>query len=90
MHPETVGLIINRAPKGELNEGIQEEIANQGLIFSVWFHRMKQFMNMTARTSYKHTSGRQPVTALRARKNLRMRKGASEIFDKSGLIFIGK
>ena len=31
MHPDTVGLIINRAPKGELNKGIQEEIANQGL-----------------------------------------------------------
>lgn len=24
MHPDTVGLIINRAPKGELNKGIQE------------------------------------------------------------------
>lgn len=31
MHPSTVGLIINRAPKGELNAGIQEEIDNQGL-----------------------------------------------------------
>ena len=31
MHPDTVGLIINRAPKGELNKGIQEDIANQGL-----------------------------------------------------------
>ncbi len=31
MHPKTVGLIINRAPKGELNEGIKEEIANQKL-----------------------------------------------------------
>ena len=31
MRPDTVGLIINRAPKGELNKGIQEEIANQGL-----------------------------------------------------------
>ena len=28
---QAVGLIINRAPKGELNKGIQEEIANQGL-----------------------------------------------------------
>ena len=26
-----MGLIVNRAPKGELNEGIKEEIANQGL-----------------------------------------------------------
>ncbi len=31
MHPDTVGLIVNRAPKGELNDGIHEEIANQGL-----------------------------------------------------------
>lgn len=31
MHPDTVGLIVNRAPKGELNAGIKEEIENQGL-----------------------------------------------------------
>lgn len=31
MHPSTIGLIINRAPKGELNAGIKEEIDNQGL-----------------------------------------------------------
>lgn len=31
MHPKTVGLIINRAPKGELNDGIREEIENQRL-----------------------------------------------------------
>ena len=31
MHPDTVGLIVNRAPKGELNDGIKEEIANQDL-----------------------------------------------------------
>ena len=31
MHPKTVGLIINRAPKGELNDGICEEIENQKL-----------------------------------------------------------
>ncbi len=31
MHPTQVGLIINRAPKGELNSGIQEEIEKQGL-----------------------------------------------------------
>lgn len=49
MHPDTVGLIINRAPKGELNKGIQEEIANQGLTLLVLFHRMKQFMNMTVK-----------------------------------------
>ena len=31
MHPTTVGLIVNRAPKGELNPGVVEEIENQGL-----------------------------------------------------------
>ena len=31
MKPERVGLIINRAPKGELNNGIKEEIELQGL-----------------------------------------------------------
>ena len=30
MHPESVGLIVNRAPKGELNEGIKEEIEKSG------------------------------------------------------------
>ena len=29
--PKTVGLIVNRAPKGELNDGIREEIELQGL-----------------------------------------------------------
>ena len=31
MHPDTVGLIINRAPGGKLNDGIKEEIKKQGL-----------------------------------------------------------
>lgn len=31
MHPKTVGLIVNRAPNGELNEGTKEEIEKQGL-----------------------------------------------------------
>ncbi len=31
MHPKTVGLIVNRAPSGELNDGIKEEIELQGL-----------------------------------------------------------
>ena len=31
MHPNKVGLIINRAPGGKLNDGIKEEIKNQGL-----------------------------------------------------------
>ena len=31
LHPKTVGLIVNRAPKGELNDGIIEEIQLQGL-----------------------------------------------------------
>ena len=31
MHRDTVGLIINRAPGGKLNDGIKEEIEKQGL-----------------------------------------------------------
>lgn len=31
MHPQQIGLIINRAPNGELNEGTKEEIEKQGL-----------------------------------------------------------
>ena len=31
MNPDKIGLIINRAPKGELNAGIKEEIELQGL-----------------------------------------------------------
>ncbi len=31
MRPNQVGLIINRAPGGELNEGTREEIEKQGL-----------------------------------------------------------
>lgn len=31
MHPSRVGLIVNRAPGGVLNEGTREEIENQGL-----------------------------------------------------------
>ena len=31
MHPDTVGLIVNRAPGGVLNAGIREEIELQGL-----------------------------------------------------------
>ena len=31
LNPDTVGLIINRAPDGKVNEGTMEEIRNQGL-----------------------------------------------------------
>jgi CO dehydrogenase maturation factor len=31
MHPSKVGLIINRAPEGELPQGIQDEIEKNGL-----------------------------------------------------------
>ncbi len=31
LNPKTVGLIVNRAPDGELNEGTKEEIAERGL-----------------------------------------------------------
>ena len=32
MHPRQVGLIVNRAPDGKLNEGTREEIEKQGLL----------------------------------------------------------
>lgn len=31
MNPQTMGLIVNRAPEGKLNAGTEEEIKNQGL-----------------------------------------------------------
>lgn len=31
MNPKTIGLIVNRAPEGKLNEGTMEEIEKQGL-----------------------------------------------------------
>lgn len=31
LNPKTMGLIVNRAPDGKLNEGTKEEIENQGL-----------------------------------------------------------
>ena len=31
MHPQQIGLIVNRAPNGVLNEGTKEEIEIQGL-----------------------------------------------------------
>ena len=31
MHPQQIGLIVNRAPNGVLNEGTREEIEKQGL-----------------------------------------------------------
>ena len=32
MTPKTMGLIVNRAPNGELNEGTRDEIEKQGLM----------------------------------------------------------
>ena len=49
MKPDTVGLIVNRAPKGELNRRNQRRDREiRDFIFSVWYRRMKLFMNMTA------------------------------------------
>ena len=31
MHPQKIGLIVNRAPEGKLNEGTKEEIEKEGL-----------------------------------------------------------
>ena len=47
MKPKQVGLIVNRAPNGVLNEGTREEIEKQGLTLLALFHTMIRFMNMT-------------------------------------------
>ncbi|EKC43952.1 CO dehydrogenase maturation factor, partial [human gut metagenome] len=31
LHPDTVGLIVNRAPEGKLDDGTKEEIEKQNL-----------------------------------------------------------
>lgn len=55
MHPRQVGLIVNRAPDGKLNEGTREEIEKQGLHLLGVVPQMIQSMSMTV-------TGRQPLT----------------------------
>ena len=75
MHPDTVGLIINRAPKGELYKGIQEEIANQGLTLLGVVPQDE--------TVYEYDCDGKPTVTLP--EDNPMRKAAFEIFDKLGL-----
>ena len=48
MHPDTVGLIVNRAPQGKLNEGSRKRSGIRVLHFWEWFRRMTSvFMSLT-------------------------------------------
>ena len=72
---ETVGLIINRAPKAELNSGILEEIRNQGL----------DLIGVVPQDEavYEYDCDGKPTVTLP--EDNPMRKAAFEIFDKLGL-----
>lgn len=75
MKPSRVGLIINRAPKGELNPGILEEIQKQGL----------ELIGVVPQDEsvYEYDCDGKPTVTLP--KDNPMRKAAFEIFDKFGL-----
>ena len=75
MKPSRVGLIINRAPKAELNPGILEEIRNQGL----------DLIGVVPQdeTVYEYDCDGKPTVTLP--EDNPMRKAAFEIFDKLGL-----
>ena len=75
MKPSRVGLIINRAPKAELNSGILEEIRNQGL----------DLIGVVPQDEavYEYDCDGKPTVTLPEDKP--MRKAAFEIFDKLGL-----
>lgn len=75
MKPSRVGLIINRAPKAELNPGILEEIRNQGL----------DLIGVVPQDEavYEYDCDGKPTVTLP--EDNPMRKAAFEIFDKLGL-----
>ena len=75
MKPSRVGLIINRAPKAELNSGILEEIRNQGL----------DLIGVVPQDEavYEYDCDGKPTVTLP--EDNPMRKAAFEIFDKLGL-----
>ena len=75
MKPSRVGLIINRAPKAELNPGILEEIQKQGL----------DLIGVVPQdeTVYEYDCDGKPTVTLP--EDNPMRKAAFEIFDKLGL-----
>ena len=75
MKPSRVGLIINRAPKAELNSGILEEIQKQGL----------DLIGVVPQDEavYEYDCDGKPTVTLP--EDNPMRKAAFEIFDKLGL-----
>ena len=75
MKPSRVGLIINRAPKAELNPGILEEIQKQGL----------DLIGVVPQDEavYEYDCDGKPTVTLP--EDNPMRKAAFEIFDKLGL-----
>ena len=48
LKPETVGLVVNRAPGGMLDAGTREEIERQGLTLLGVVHRTRRFTATTA------------------------------------------
>lgn len=59
LKPKKIGLIVNRAPKGVLNDGVREEIEKQNLELLGVVPRMKAYMSLTV-PEHRHTaSGRQ-------------------------------
>mgnify|MGYP000158104698 FL=1 len=59
MHPRQIGLIINRAPGGVLNEGTKQEIENQGLhLLGVVPQDETVFDYDCERETYNQSSGR--------------------------------
>ena len=75
MKPSKVGLIINRAPKAELNPGILEEIQKQGL----------DLIGVVPQDEsvYEYDCDGKPTVTLP--EDNAMRKAAFEIFDKLNL-----
>lgn len=71
MHPKTVGLIVNRAPSGELNEGIKEEIELQGL----------QLLGVVPQddTVYEYDCAGKPTSQIPA--DSQVKKAVYQIFD---------
>ena len=75
MHPNTIGLIVNRAPGGKLNDGIKEEIENQGL----------HLLGVVPQdeTVYEYDCEGKPTAALP--EDNPVKKALREIVDKLGL-----
>ena len=75
MHPTTVGLIVNRAPGGKLNDGIKEEIENEGLHILGVINKDE--------TVYEYDCEGKPTAGLP--EDNPVKKALREIVDKLGL-----